>query len=169
MEDLAEFKALEDDEARRQAFQKFVKRQKVCSTLSSDTRLQLTGLQEKLREQHSDDESTSSRRRKEPYGTRHRSDYDRERDRDRDHRDYRDDRYSRYRDRERDRDRYRDDYSSSRRHRDEHRASSSGRRKDDRDEGRDRSKDVVKKDREGDVEMRDAKVCFNGRLRQFAA
>ena len=33
MEDLAEFKALEDDEARRQAFQKFQKRQKVRSTL----------------------------------------------------------------------------------------------------------------------------------------
>lgn len=32
MEDLAEFKALEDDEARRQAFQKFIKRQKVCGT-----------------------------------------------------------------------------------------------------------------------------------------
>jgi hypothetical protein len=39
MEDLAEFKALEDDEARRLAFQKFIKRQKVCSTLSSEARL----------------------------------------------------------------------------------------------------------------------------------
>jgi pre-mRNA-processing factor 40 len=160
MEDLAEFKALEDDEARRQAFQKFIKRQKVCSTLSFGAQLQPTVLQEKLREQHSDDDSTSSRKRKEPYGTRHRSEYDRERDRDRDHRDYRDDRYSRYRDRERDRDRYRDDYSSSRRHRDDYRGSSSGRRRDDRDEGQDRSKDVVKKDREGDVEMLDTEVYF---------
>ena len=159
MEDLAEFKALEDDEARRQAFQKFLKRQKVRGTLF-EIRFQPTVLQEKLREQHSDDESTSSRKRKEPYGTRHRSDYDRERDRDRDHRDYRDDRYSRYRDRERDRERYRDDYSSSRRHRDEYRATSSGRRRDDKDEGRDGSKDVIKKDREGDVEMRDAEVCL---------
>ena len=33
MEDLAEFKALEDDEARRQAFQKFLKRQKVRGTV----------------------------------------------------------------------------------------------------------------------------------------
>ena len=41
MEDLAEFKALEDDEARRQAFQKFIKRQKVRGT-PSDARLQPT-------------------------------------------------------------------------------------------------------------------------------
>ena len=34
MEDLAEFKALDDDEARRQAFQKFIKRQKVRGTPS---------------------------------------------------------------------------------------------------------------------------------------
>lgn len=41
MEDLAEFKALEDDEARRQAFQKFQKRQKVRNTLF-DARFQPT-------------------------------------------------------------------------------------------------------------------------------
>lgn len=35
MEELAEFKALEDDEARRQAFQKFIKRQKVRDALLS--------------------------------------------------------------------------------------------------------------------------------------
>ena len=39
MEDLAEFKALEDDEARRQAFQKFIKRHKVCGSPASDARL----------------------------------------------------------------------------------------------------------------------------------
>ncbi|KAH8832897.1 hypothetical protein DL96DRAFT_1704945 [Flagelloscypha sp. PMI_526] len=62
MKDLAEFKAIDEDESRRNAFAKFVKRQK-----------------EKLRETApSEDESLSSRKRKEPH---HRDDRDRDYDR----------------------------------------------------------------------------------------
>ncbi|CCA66726.1 related to U1 snRNP protein [Serendipita indica DSM 11827] len=92
IQDLPEFKALDnDDEARKAAFSKFVKRQK-----------------EKMRENHSDDGSVSSRKRKEPYGSRMRDhDRDRERNRSRDRSKERD-RYRRRDDRDRDRERERD-------------------------------------------------------------
>ncbi|KAG8789631.1 hypothetical protein FRC15_006363 [Serendipita sp. 397] len=122
IQDLPEFKALEnDDEARKIAFSKFVKRQK-----------------EKMREVHSDDGSTSSRKRKEPYGTRMR-DHDRERERSREK--DRDDRYS-SRHRDRDYARRRDD-----RDRDRERDKRSGRREDDKEKDRSRKKDE-------DVEMK---------------
>lgn len=37
MQDLPEYKALEDEDSRRAAFAKFVKRQKVCENTSSIT------------------------------------------------------------------------------------------------------------------------------------
>ncbi|KAG8953364.1 hypothetical protein FRC03_011795 [Tulasnella sp. 419] len=147
MENLKEYKALEDEDARRAAFAKFVKRQK-----------------EKLREMSEDGGSTSSRRRKEPSATR-----DRERshkpsgadgkdedgdepmgskDKDRKNRDY--DSASvhsgggerRHRDRsERDRDRDRD------RERDRER---SKRSRDDDERDRDRDRDRYRRDRDRD-------------------
>lgn len=104
-EHLSEYKALEDEEARRAAFSKFVKRQK-----------------ERLREKEASEDggSTTSRKRKEPIkdkedrDSKDRGDRERERDRDRDRdrsRDYRD--KDKERDRDRDRDRERDrDYDS---------------------------------------------------------
>ncbi|EMD38842.1 hypothetical protein CERSUDRAFT_112571 [Gelatoporia subvermispora B] len=85
IQDLPEYKALEDEESRRTAFAKFVKRQK-------------ERLREREREASEDGGSTTSRRRKEPVKdtrdvdrarSRDRVDRerDRERDRDRDHRD----------------------------------------------------------------------------------
>ncbi|EUC55685.1 Pre-mRNA-processing protein PRP40 [Rhizoctonia solani AG-3 Rhs1AP] len=119
MQDLKEYKVIEDDETRAAAFAKYVRKQK-----------------EKLKELSEDGGSTTSRKRKEPSHAsydrdrdrdrerdrdrkhhRDHDDYERDRDRDRDrHRDYRD---RDYRDRDRDRDRdYRDhrdrDYRSSR-------------------------------------------------------
>ena len=116
-EHLNEYKALEDEEARRAAFSKFVKRQK-----------------ERLREKEASEDggSTTSRKRKEPAKDREEKDKDkdkdkdkekdkdikdrgdRERDRDRDRsRDYRDKDRERDRDRDRDRERDRDrDYDS---------------------------------------------------------
>ncbi|KDQ19637.1 hypothetical protein BOTBODRAFT_126520 [Botryobasidium botryosum FD-172 SS1] len=63
-QDLEEFKAIEDEEARKAAFAKFIKRQK-----------------EKLRELSEDGGSATSRRRREP--AHHPRDYERERERDR--------------------------------------------------------------------------------------
>ncbi|KIJ61963.1 hypothetical protein HYDPIDRAFT_176733 [Hydnomerulius pinastri MD-312] len=84
IEHLPEYKALEDDEGRRAAFAKFVKRQK-----------------ERIREATSEDgASTTSRKRKEPPRDGDR-DRDRERERDRDRQD-------RERERDRDRDSYRE-------------------------------------------------------------
>jgi pre-mRNA-processing factor 40 len=101
IQDLPEFKAMEnDDEARRMAFSKFVKRQK-----------------EKLREVQSDDGSAeSNRKRKEPYGSRMRErerDHEREdkyrpHNRERDYGKRRDDRKNGRRDDERDGDRDKD-------------------------------------------------------------
>ncbi|KZV94551.1 hypothetical protein EXIGLDRAFT_736585 [Exidia glandulosa HHB12029] len=88
MQDLPEFKALEEhEEARRAAFTKFVKRQK-----------------EKLREREGSDDggSTTSRRRKEPVRER---EPERERSR---HREAESPRRDRYRDRDRERERERD-------------------------------------------------------------
>ncbi|KAG1726058.1 uncharacterized protein EDB91DRAFT_1166704 [Suillus paluster] len=117
LENLAEYKALDDDEGRRAAFSKFVKRQK-----------------ERLREAASEDgASTTSRRRKEP---------ERERERDRDRRDDRDRDRDRERDRERERDRDRD--RSSRHHHREDHDGYHGRDKDahgERDRDRERERD----------------------------
>ncbi|KAF6761533.1 pre-mRNA-processing protein prp40 [Ephemerocybe angulata] len=88
IENLPEYKALDDEESRRAAFAKYVKRQK-----------------EKLREAASEDGSaTTTRKRKEP-AREYREDREREKDRDRD------------RDRERDRDTHRDRYEKRRHHR----------------------------------------------------
>ncbi|KAF8916176.1 hypothetical protein CPB85DRAFT_1374657 [Mucidula mucida] len=125
MDHLPEFKAIEDEEARRTAFAKFVKRQK-----------------ERQREHAaSEDGSTTSRKRKEPV----RDDYDRDRERDRDrgkdydkrHRDhYRHDDYDRRSSKEYPRDeRDRDRDSRSARHDSDRRH-----RERERDRGRDRSK-----------------------------
>jgi pre-mRNA-processing factor 40 len=108
-ENLAEFKALDDEEGRRAAFAKFVKRQK-----------------ERMKEAagSEDGASTTSRRRKEPS---HHDDHDRDRDRDRSdkHRDR--DRSDRDRDYDRRGKHYRDDYRRSGRDHDD---------KDDKDYGR---------------------------------
>ncbi|CAE6462005.1 unnamed protein product [Rhizoctonia solani] len=141
MQDLKEFRAIEDEETRAAAFAKYVRKQK-----------------EKLKELSEDGGSTTSRKRKEPSHAsydrdrerdrererdrKHHRDHDdyerdRERDRDRDrdrdrHRDYRDRDY-RDRDRERDRDRDRDrDYRD---HRDRDYRGSSRYERDDRDRG----------------------------------
>ncbi|KAI8985558.1 hypothetical protein BD414DRAFT_578408 [Trametes punicea] len=89
MQDLPEYKAIEDDEGRRAAFAKFVKRQK-------------ERLREREREASEDGASTTSRRRKEPVKDRE-PERERDRDRDRDHRD---------RDRDKDLDRGRHDRDS---------------------------------------------------------
>ncbi|KAF9480538.1 hypothetical protein BDN70DRAFT_920496 [Pholiota conissans] len=102
IEHLPEFKALDDEEGRRAAFSKYVKRQK-----------------ERMRETGSDDGgSTTSRKRKEPTrerdDDRDRADRERERDRDRGDRDKRD--RDSHRDKERERERERDrgkDYDRS--------------------------------------------------------
>ncbi|KAJ3522006.1 hypothetical protein NMY22_g12072 [Coprinellus aureogranulatus] len=100
IEHLPEYKALEDEEARRAAFAKYVKRQK-----------------EKLREAASEDGSVTSRKRKEP-PREYREDRDREKDRDRDRERDRDRDRDRDREREhRDRDRYEKGSRSSHRHR----------------------------------------------------
>ncbi|KAH6916046.1 pre-mRNA-processing protein prp40 [Coprinopsis sp. MPI-PUGE-AT-0042] len=110
IENLPEYKALDDDEGRRAAFTKYVKRQK-----------------EKMRETASEDGSVTSRKRKEPH-----RDYERDKSRDghreRDHKDR--DSY-----RERDRDRYEKGSRSSRHHGryddyDDHRSSRDHRDKD---------------------------------------
>ncbi|KAF5355353.1 hypothetical protein D9758_006091 [Tetrapyrgos nigripes] len=84
MENLPEYKAIEDEESRRAAFAKFVKRQK-----------------ERQREAASEDGSTTSRRRKEPSRD-HRDDRDKDRDRDRERERDRDREKERERDRDRD-------------------------------------------------------------------
>ncbi|KAK7056267.1 U1 snRNP protein [Paramarasmius palmivorus] len=160
MEHLPEYKAIEDEEARRNAFAKFVKRQK-----------------ERLREANSEDGgSTTSRKRKEPsrddrdHRDRDRDrerdrDRDRERDRDRDRersyrdkgkdydRDGRDSRHhSRYDDYDRSRKGSRSDYASDRdRDRDRDYKSSRHSRDDRDDRRRDRDRDRERdKDRRSD-------------------
>ncbi|QRV73843.1 pre-mRNA-processing protein prp40 [Ceratobasidium sp. AG-Ba] len=119
IQDLKEFRAIEDEETRAAAFAKYVRKQK-----------------EKLKELSEDGGSTTSRKRKEPSHY-----YDRDSKSARHHRDYddrrhtRDDDYERDRDRERarDRDRERDrDYRSSRYERDD--------RERDRERERDRDR-----------------------------
>ncbi|CAE6542388.1 unnamed protein product [Rhizoctonia solani] len=133
MQDLKEFKVIEDEETRAAAFAKYVRKQK-----------------EKLKELSEDGGSTTSRKRKEPSHASYDRDRDRERDRERDrdrkhHRDYDD--YERDRDRDRDRDRHRDyrdrDYRDRDRdrdrdyrdHRDRDYRGSSRYERDDRDRG----------------------------------
>ncbi|KAG2011639.1 pre-mRNA-processing protein prp40 [Coprinopsis cinerea AmutBmut pab1-1] len=139
IEHLPEYKALEDEEARRAAFAKYVKRQK-----------------EKLRETASEDGSTTSRKRKEPHRD-YRDDRDREKDRDRDRerdrdRDREKDRDHRDRDRDRDRrsrhHRY-DDYDAEPRSSRDHRDKSYDKDRDYRSSRHHRDDDR-KRDRERD-------------------
>lgn len=133
IEDLPEYKALDDEEGRRAAFTKFVKRQK-----------------ERLREAASEDgASTTSRKRKEPARDHRDGERDKEKERDRDR-----DRGEREREREKDREPHRErtkDYDrgtrSSRHHRyDDYETE----RRTSRDYGREREKDVDReKDRDG--------------------
>ncbi|RDB23443.1 Pre-mRNA-processing protein prp40 [Hypsizygus marmoreus] len=144
IEHLPEYKAVEDEEGRRAAFAKYVKRQK-----------------ERLREAASEDgASTTSRKRKEPTRDHREGDRDRERERDRDRekdrgdkdrdRDRGDkDREPHHRERERERDRpkeYEKESRSSRHHRYDDQDSHG--RRSSRDYGRD--KDIDKeRDRDG--------------------
>ncbi|KAF8623239.1 hypothetical protein AX15_006472 [Amanita polypyramis BW_CC] len=141
IENLPEYKALEDEEGRRSAWGKYVKRQK-----------------EKLREAASEDgASTTSKKRKEPArehrdererdkedkGREREKDRDREREKDREHRD-------RDRDRERDRDKARDYERDSRSSRHHHRYDDFDGHRSSRDYGRERDKDYERdKDRDG--------------------
>ncbi|KAI1796601.1 hypothetical protein LXA43DRAFT_969682 [Ganoderma leucocontextum] len=128
MQDLPEYKAIEEEEGRKAAFAKFVKRQKA----------------EREREASEDGGSAASRRRKEPARERERdADRERERDRDKDHRD-------RDRDKESERDRYHDRDSRSDRDRDRRPHDHESSHTRDRDYARDRdySKDKYYKDRE---------------------
>ncbi|KAF8909298.1 pre-mRNA-processing protein prp40 [Gymnopilus junonius] len=134
IESLPEYKALEDDDGRRAAFAKFVKRQK-----------------ERMRETASDDGgSTTSRKRKEP--GRDRDDEHRERDKDRDRERDRDrggDREKRDRDSHRDRERERGkDYERSRSSRHHHRYDEYDEHRHSKDYGRERDK-KDEKDRDG--------------------
>src|SRR6202051_235776 len=98
MENLPEYKLVDDEEGRKAAFAKFVKRQKVGHSLLRFTPLADDCSQERLREAASEDGgSTTSRKRKEPTRE-HEKDKERERERERD----------RDRDRERERDSHRD-------------------------------------------------------------
>jgi pre-mRNA-processing factor 40 len=144
IENLPEYKAIDDEESRRAAFSKFVKRQK-----------------ERMREASEDGASTTSRKRKEPPRELERDrdrerererDRDRERDRERSERD-RDGERGGARERERERDRPKDydrdrDSKSSKHHRghDEydsrgHRSSREYTRERERDRDRDRDRD----------------------------
>ncbi|TFK26219.1 hypothetical protein FA15DRAFT_667713 [Coprinopsis marcescibilis] len=122
IENLPEYKALDDDEGRRAAFSKYVKRQK-----------------ERIRETGSEDGSTTSRKRKEPH---HRDDREKEKERDKDRERERERDKDKDKDkdshkdshRERERDRYEKPSRSSRHHRhddyDDHRSRDHGRDKD---------------------------------------
>ncbi|KAI6114778.1 hypothetical protein EDD16DRAFT_1693491 [Pisolithus croceorrhizus] len=152
IEHLPEYKAIEDEEGRRAAFAKYVKRQK-----------------ERMREAVSEDgASTTSRKRKEPTrdGERERDrdrdrdrERDRERDRDRDRDSYRDKArdHDRDRERERDRDREHRDARSSRHHREDYDGYS-------RDHAtRERSKDYGYLERERDRDHRSSKYSRDER------
>jgi hypothetical protein len=129
-----------DDEARKAAFSKFVKRQK-----------------ERMREVLSDDGSASSRKRKEPYGSRMKElekNKERSRERDGSHKE-RDEKYGRHRERDR-----------------EH---GSGKRRDDKDRDRDRDRKGSRRDddkerershrkKEEDTEMKDTAKEMVSRL-----
>ncbi|KAI0331462.1 hypothetical protein GY45DRAFT_1404762 [Cubamyces sp. BRFM 1775] len=133
MQNLPEYKAIEDDEGRKAAFAKFVKRQK-------------ERLREREREASEDGGSTTSRKRKEPVKEREpERERERERERDRDHRD---------RDRDVDRDRHHDRDSKSERRPHDHDSHSHGRHAS-RDYGRERDHPKDKayyKDRERERE-----------------
>ncbi|PPQ91486.1 hypothetical protein CVT25_013743 [Psilocybe cyanescens] len=156
IENLPEYKALEDEEGRRAAFAKYVKRQK-----------------ERMRETGSDDGgSTTSRKRKEPLHDDYRDkDRDREREKDRDReRERGGDREKRDRDSHRDRDKERDrvkDYErssrSSRHHHryeeyDERRPREYTRGEREKDSERDKDRDGYKSSkyhRDGDEKKKD--------------
>ncbi|PFH51972.1 hypothetical protein AMATHDRAFT_74657 [Amanita thiersii Skay4041] len=143
VEHLPEFKALEDEEGRRAAWAKYVKRQK-----------------EKMREAASEDgASTTSRKRKDPprehreEREREKEDKSREKERDRERekdREYRDRDRDRERERDRDRDRTRD-YERDRGSRHHHRYDDyDGHSRSLRDYGRERDKDHEReRDRDG--------------------
>lgn len=175
IENLPEYKALEDEEGRRAAFAKFIKRQKVCTACCTLRFVTQMYQQERIREAALSDDggSTTSRKRKEPVRghdeERERDHKDRDRDRgdkrDRDaHRgdrerertkDYRSSRHHhRYDDYDadhrhgpsaRDYGREKDDYRSSKYHRDE---------KDGYDKKRDRDARDVRDPRDGGRERR---------------
>lgn len=145
-EHLPEYKALDDEDARRASFSKFVKRQKVVNLINRILRVLMAYPQERLREREASEDggSTTSRKRKEPA---------RDRDVDRDHE--KDD--VRRKDRDHDKDAGRpskhhrgyDDYDSH-----GHRSSRDHR---DRDYGRDREKDYYGKDKDRDHGYRSSK------------
>ncbi|KAL5536709.1 PRP40 [Sanghuangporus sanghuang] len=155
MQDLPEYKALEE-EGRRTAFAKFMKRQK-------------ERMREREREMSEDGGSTTSRRRKEPVGRDGKEserDRDRERERDREKEDSRSSKHHRrshgvdyegrrdkeYRDRDRDREReYRDKDKEYRdRDRDRERERDRGRDRDGYKSRNDRGRDKSERDRERD-------------------
>ncbi|KAH9852126.1 hypothetical protein C2E23DRAFT_206152 [Lenzites betulinus] len=158
--ELAEFKAVDDEEGRKAAFAKFVKRQK-------------ERLREREREASEDGASTTSRRRKEPVKERE-PEREKERERDRDHRDRdrereREREPDRDKDRHHDRDRDRDSKSERRAHDDTHGRHAS------RDYGRERERDYGKdkayykdreRERDGDRE-RDRDYYRSSRRRDY--
>ncbi|KIJ55313.1 hypothetical protein M422DRAFT_199451 [Sphaerobolus stellatus SS14] len=136
IQDLPEYKALEDEEDRKAAFAKFIKRQK-----------------EKIKEASEDGGSTTSRKRKDPpehdgserYRDKEERYKDRERDRDRDRHDRDRDRGKEY---EKDRHgRHRDDYDKDRR---EYRDRDRGDRDRDRDRDREYYRDRDSRHRDRD-------------------
>ena len=151
MQELPEYKAIDDEEGRKAAFAKFVKRQKAgltprgfCESLAHPG--VFSCLQERLREREreisEDGGSTTSRRRKEPVK-------DREPEREREHRD---------RDRDSERDRHHDRDNRSDRDRRAHDHDRDGHaRHSERDYGRERERDYPRdrssyKDRERERE-----------------
>ncbi|KAI0819677.1 hypothetical protein BC628DRAFT_1413591 [Trametes gibbosa] len=156
IQDLAEYKAVEDEEGRKAAFAKFVKRQK-------------ERLREREREASEDGASTTSRRRKEQVKEREpERETPRERERDRDHRERDRDR-EREPDRDRDRHHDRDRKSDRRAHDDSHARHAS------RDYGRERERDYAKdksyykdreRERDGDRE-RDSDYYRSSRRRDY--
>ncbi|KAM6497038.1 hypothetical protein JOM56_007511 [Amanita muscaria] len=144
IEHLGEYKALEDEDGRRAAWAKYVKRQK-----------------EKMREAPSEDgASTTSKKRKEPHrdererdrddkGRDREREKDREREREKD-RDYRDRDRERDRERERERERPRDYERDGRSSRHHHRYDDFDGHRPSRDYGRERDKDYEReKERDG--------------------
>ncbi|KAH8093749.1 hypothetical protein BXZ70DRAFT_949059 [Cristinia sonorae] len=149
MQDLPEFKALDDEEGRRAAFTKYVKRQKERQ-------------REKEREASEDGGSTTSRRRKEPERER---DRDRERDKDRGDKEFRD------KDRDVDRTDTRGSSSRHHRHDDHERHSASARDYRDRDRSRDyssRDKDYYSKDGRDKEKDRDRDGYHKGSSRHHS-
>ncbi|KAI0080143.1 pre-mRNA-processing protein prp40 [Panus rudis PR-1116 ss-1] len=144
MQDLPEYKAIEDEESRQAAFAKFVKRQKIPAHISVHASQER--LREKEKEASEDGGSTTSRKRKEP----HRDDHERARSRD-------------YRDRDRDeKDSHHERESRSskhHRHDDYDRHSSRDYGRGDRERARDypKDKDYHPKDKDRDYGYRSSR------------